>query len=118
MFLEQYLTKSSFKGVGVGFGSFLDHLMQADVSNALLHRRILNVDLLSRFRKVCSPTKLAHPPSSTRSAEAEFNSNYSLSIEVRLSGLEIQGIAFMVAYLLVLVLKVSFLVYCFLYMLT
>lgn len=106
------MTTSSFQSRSSGFANFLEHMMQANMSDKLLHHRINKIDLLARYRKACSQTRVA-----THMETVYMNSFAAKSLEevydLDTSDGTIGGIAFMVAYLLVLVIRVSLLLFSF-----
>ncbi|KAF5310987.1 hypothetical protein D9619_007710 [Psilocybe cf. subviscida] len=69
-----------------GFGDFLEHMLHANVSDTLIRHRIPKMDLLSQYRKVYIRLRIG-------------------DTTIRLSGADVEGIAFMVAYLLALVIQ-------------
>lgn len=91
--------------------------MQANVSDMLMQHRIPMMDLASRYRKICSQMGVAsqnlvdpHEFSYMRPVLASSSEAVSRSISrptIRLSTIDIEDIAFMVAYLLVLLIGVS-----------
>lgn len=108
--------------------------MQANMINALVWHRILKVDLMPRYRKVYSAMQVNSVIYTGHHRGYLYRSRYSESSEAihlftspphgsdrpqprlklacQLSEFGIEGIAFMVAYLLALVIKVGLLICC------
>lgn len=118
--------------------NFLQHMMQANLSNLLIRRRIIEMDLFSRYKGLCWRLLTAGPnaeflPNGFWSQHTDSHSFHdwpSLS-EVKfpsfrepdtpMVGLDrqslpeaaVKGIAYMVVYLLVIAIRVSFRISCF-----
>ncbi|KAF5329240.1 hypothetical protein D9619_009031 [Psilocybe cf. subviscida] len=94
-----------------GFADFLEHIMQANAPNMLLDHRILKMDLLTRYRKVYNGMRVTPRVDSQPSLYTRVPDPLSSRMEteayttIQLSGIAIEGVAFMMAYLLVLVIR-------------
>lgn len=86
-------------------------MMEANLSNALINDRILKMDLVSQYGRVCDlGMQLQSRVKSFGTQHSNISPPVEDDTEIHLSSLEIEGIAFMVAFLLVLVIRVSFLI--------
>lgn len=90
--------------------------MQANTSTTLLDHRILKMDLLPRYRKVYNGMRVTPRVDSQPSLYTRVPDPLPSRMEIegyttiQLSGIAIEGVAFMVAYLLVLVTRVGLLI--------
>lgn len=106
---------------------FLHHLMHANLSDSLTHKRILKMNLISRYRKFCrqwlhtqnidSRSPHVYTPPLLETQFPKFRQPHNSKIRFVLQSLpeaDIERIAFIIAYLLILVIQVGDLIYYFL----
>lgn len=93
--MQQLTSISTFSFQNLNFGeAFLGHIMQARVSHTLLHSRLVAVNFRSQYIRVCHAWSLY------------YAQQYDHG-EISLPEKDLEGIAFVAAYLLVLVIKVG-----------
>ncbi|KAF5310528.1 hypothetical protein D9619_007690 [Psilocybe cf. subviscida] len=103
-----------------GFADFLEHMMHANLSDAILQDRLPKMDLKQGYEaiwRVASRNGIIHlnlrsqhiPPVDARSTKAvrcfKMSRRDDGDTPIQLPAVDIEGIAFMVAYLLVLVIR-------------